>query len=147
MNIQSQRPFFSIILFLAFLLGLYFLSEAIANHSNSKSPLEHGTVIRVEKAEIFWGVKRPLLIVRADKSAVELKALLSASVASNIPRRVSFHYSGNPAEEIYLEQEYDPLWIGLFFVGSTFVCITLAAFGVISDPVMAAIFRNMNPYN
>jgi hypothetical protein len=79
------------------------------------SPIMHGKVIaRTPITE--WSVPRvDFSIELLDDPQVTVHAHTQRYLIDQVPERVRFHYSGDPAREVFLfEHEENPLWIALF---------------------------------
>ena len=67
-----------------------------------------GQVIDRHKTPYYMGLRRPLLMIRPDGSNVTVRALLIRDQLFDFPNGISFHYSGDPREEVLLVGESDP---------------------------------------
>lgn len=105
-----------ILLPLAWVLGAVLCYEWQTSRSGPGDELIIGEVADREMAKVWSFVRRPKLIVTSDRAPRPLYAVLSVDGIDDIPTAVSFYYSGDPAKEIYLQQESSPLWFGLFFI-------------------------------
>lgn len=105
-----------ILLPIAWALGAYLCYEWQTLRPGPGDEFITGEVADREMAKVWSFVRRPKLIVTSNRAPKPLYALLSVDGIDDIPTAVSFYYSGDPAKEIYLQQESSPLWFGLLFI-------------------------------
>ena len=105
-----------ILLPIAWALGAYLCYEWQTVSPGPGDELVTGEIADKEMTKIWSFVRRPKLIVTSDKTSEHLYAVLSVDGIYDIPAAVSFYYSGDPTQEVYLQQESSPLWFGLFFI-------------------------------
>jgi hypothetical protein len=104
----ARRFFVLTFPFFAF-VGFEHLRELQRNQSRQGLPLVAGTVLSTRLVHTNALAVRPELTIRVDGTHDTVVAILSSNAASGIPTKVSFHYSGNRNEEVFLEQERSPL--------------------------------------
>ena len=102
---------------LMFYFGIWALKEHRRVEAVSKYPIVEGVIIDGYRKKINWMVTRPYLTIQIKGEDTTVNALLMQNGIADFPRNVSFHYSGNPNEEVYLEQESNPLHMVWFFFG------------------------------
>jgi hypothetical protein len=77
--------------------------------------LVHGQVISREMGLVGWlRIQRPLLTIQLENSDVIVKASLSMNGINDMPDNVTFYFSGDANREVYLQEEYNPIWGGVF---------------------------------
>jgi hypothetical protein len=70
-------------------------------------PVVTGQVIDRHKTPYHMGLRRPVLMIRPDGSDITVRALLIRNQLFDFPNGISFHYSGDPREEVLLAGESD----------------------------------------
>lgn len=115
MSLRGYRTKLYILLPLAWLLGVVLARDAVTARSHPHGTLVYGRVVGRQLQANQWGVKRPLLTIQISDTTTLVHASLEMNSGENIRDSVSFFYSGNPSQEVYLQQETDPLWGALFF--------------------------------
>ena len=98
-------------------LSAFLFSDFIHSRPSPNNELVHGQVIRREMGLVGWlRIERPLLTIKIDNSDVIVQGSLSLNGINDMPDTVTFYYSGNPSREVYLQEEYNPIWGSIFFV-------------------------------
>lgn len=123
------RAILWILLPIAWALGAYLCYEWQTSRPAANDELIVGEIADKEMAKVWSFVRRPKLIVTSDKVPKALYAVLSVDGIDDLPIAVSFYYSGDPAKEIYLQQESSPLVIGLFFILAPVFALWFVAWG------------------
>jgi hypothetical protein len=99
---------------LAFVFGTIMLVSWIPRAAVARSPIVTGNVVaRTPIKE--WGVPRVDFAIELPGSSAVVHAHTQRNLLDKVPAQVRFHYSGDPARQVYLfEHEENPLWIALF---------------------------------
>lgn len=84
--------------------------------SSQKNKLVDGQVVKREISLDSLKMKRPLLTIQLADSDVFVKASLSMDGINDVPDSVHVYYSGDPNQEVYLQEETNPLWGFVFFI-------------------------------
>ena len=81
-----------------------------------RMPLLSGTIVRQLPKKSKWSF-RPVVEVKVDNKPFVVHASLIMDSLRSMPRQVTFHFSGDPNEEVHLQEETNPLWgASLFFL-------------------------------
>lgn len=108
---QSVAVFMFILSLVALAMGGFYLFEYIRMISLHRFPLVTGHLVDRRLTIALVG-SRTLVKIRVEDSDDYVYALLSLD--EYVPHTVTFHYSGIPETEVYLEQESNPIWIALW---------------------------------
>ncbi|HWA28204.1 MAG TPA: hypothetical protein VG734_21310 [Lacunisphaera sp.] len=113
---RSQRLKLCFVMLFALPLAVLFFQDFAVHRPQAGWQLKSGRVTRREMAKTALGIKRPLLSVRIDGTDQSVQASLASNAINDLPERVTFYYSGDPAREVFLQEETNPLGIGLFLL-------------------------------
>ncbi len=110
-----QFLFYLFVGFLCLYVGIQSIPECQKSYGANGYSLKKGIIVKKEIKEAFLSVKRHLLSIQEIETGIILKAslLLDTDIESS---NVTFYYSGNPDEEIFLQEESSPLIFGLLFL-------------------------------
>ena len=97
---------------LSILLSIIFLYETYISYQTYDNNLVSGTVVSREKTKAYTAT-RTLIKIKIDNTGTVVNAVLMLD--KETPDKVSFYYSGNPAKEVYLQCETNPLLGTLIF--------------------------------
>ena len=98
-------------------LSVILFNDFIHSRPSPNDQLVHGQVVRREMSIGGWlRIQRPLLTIKLENSDVIVKASLATNGINDMPNIVTFYYSGDPNKEVYLQEEYNPIWGSIFFV-------------------------------
>src|SRR5574339_78346 len=78
--------------------------------------LVHGFVVNREMGTTTFGIVRPILTVQIQETGETVYAVLSLSGINDVPNNVTFYYSGDPSQEVYLIEETNPIWGFMLFL-------------------------------
>ncbi len=98
------------------IMGSVFLWEWYAVQPSNDDQLLSGKIVEETIGKHLDHIERPALIIRIDDTDIMVKAILSMNGKGWRRDKVTFYYSGDPKKEIYLLEETNPKWIGLFFL-------------------------------
>lgn len=109
----------------ATLVGFMFLGEALQVFAGRNAPIVTGKIIKREPIRQYT-VPRADFTIRLEDNTTEVHAQVQRYLMTKTPELVRFHYSGDPAQEVFLfEHEENPYWIILFGWGvALFLTIT-----------------------
>jgi len=108
---------------LAALCGLLFLVPAIQILSDLNAPIVDGSVISRKPVHLYNFFPRADFTILINGTDARIHAITGRYLLDEIPNKVRFHYSGDPAKEVFLfEYEENPCWILLFCWGISVVC-------------------------
>ena len=106
------------VIVLAVLAGAVFSLEAIHVFEVRNAPIVSGHVVSREPIQQY-SVPRADFTIRIDGGEMEVHAHTQRYLISKVPDVVRFHYSGDPAREVFLfEHEENPYWVVLFCWGT-----------------------------
>jgi hypothetical protein len=94
-----------------------FLFDYWRTRPDASWPMVRGAVIERRMVTVGGIATRPHLTIRIEPDGPNVHAVLSMSASSNIPDAVTFRYGGDPAKEVFLEEETSSLTGGLLFLG------------------------------
>jgi hypothetical protein len=100
----------------AWALGVTFLLDYFRGLPSSDSREVRGTVFMRQRGKDAWGLEHDELTITVEGTNDLVKANLIGDSGKNIPDEVTFHYSGDPAREVRLREETNPLWAALFLL-------------------------------
>ena len=86
----------------------------MSNSNRYDNQLRSGIVVSKDFTKIGI-MKRPRLKIRINDKETIISAVLSMDGINDLPKKVSFYYSGDPKKEVYLLQETSALIVSLFF--------------------------------
>ncbi len=78
--------------------------------------LVQGEVVKREISLDSLKMKRPLLTIHLADSDIFVKASLSMDGINDVPDSVHVYYSGDPSQEVYLQEETNPIWGSILFI-------------------------------
>ena len=97
-------------------LGTSLAVEGYRSLTPRDAELTHGQVIHAELTR-RWFAPRWLLTIRINGTETRVKAILAGQGSSpDLPKEVSFYYSGDPAREITLSEDVQGLYLGLALI-------------------------------
>lgn len=96
--------------------SLIFLLDYWHTRPDASWPIVRGVVVERRMVTVGGFVVRPHLTIRIEPSGPNVHAVLSMNASSNIPDAVSFRYGGDPAKEVFLEDETSSLSGGLLLL-------------------------------
>lgn len=96
-------------------IGGILLEDAVKRYNTAGKPLLAGKVIGVIPKQSGWEL-RPVVEIDVDRHDFNVRARLQMDTAKDFPQRVTFYYGGDPADEVHLREETNPLWGALFFL-------------------------------
>ena len=82
------------------------LQDTIKRYHISGKELVQGVVVGQLPDE---GI-RPVVEVRSEDPPIKTHARLMMNSVESIPVEVSFYYAGDPADEVHLREEANPVW-------------------------------------
>lgn len=98
--------------------GALLFADYVRNRPKASWRVVRGAVVERGSARLAGFVKRPELTIRVVPDGPNVRAVLAMNSSEKIPDTVSFHYSGDPAKEVFLEEETSSLTGALLFFGS-----------------------------
>ena len=87
-------------------------------------PLVAGTVMVRQKIDRY-GIPAGKLTLRVDQTGVGVFAITNKAEITDMPNQVTFHHSGSPGEEVFIEGEENPIWSALLIVGMLIVLVVI----------------------
>jgi hypothetical protein len=97
--------------------GLVFFIEALHNFPVRNAPIVSGQII-ARTPTSFYSVPRVDFTIQIDGTTTEVHARAARGLMAKVPTDVRFHYSGDPAREVFLlEHEGNPWLLVLLFWG------------------------------
>lgn len=115
---------FNIYLLIFSIFGIpIFISAALESFHMLKSsayPLVSGQVVERTEIERFGRSSLACLTIQIENNLNTVEAIMGFHASNHIPDEVSFHFSGNPDQEVFLVQEENPL-IGVIILPALFL--------------------------
>ena len=108
---------------LAMPMVIIFLNEYVHSMPDSASMLVKGHVVERNTTIVYGVFKRPVLTVQVDNSEDRVKALLMSDATTDISDDVSFYFNGYQGREVFLQEETNPIFIVVLFLGAIGVTI------------------------
>jgi len=97
-----------------------FISATLESYhmlNSSFYPLASGQVVERNEIKRFGRSSLARLTIQIEDNPETVEAILAFHAANEIPNEVTFHFSGNPDEEVFLTEEENPL-IGVIILPS-----------------------------
>jgi len=110
-NVQQLNGYktkFYILLPICLLIGVIYTYEWFSIQPAMNDQIMTGKILGI--------IERTVLIIQLDESNICVNALLSMNGSNFYRDKVTFYFSGDPEKEVYLLEEHNPLYIGLFFL-------------------------------
>lgn len=93
------------------LCGAAFFVESVHIFAVRNAPVVSGHIVAREPIRQF-SVPRADFTIRIDGTETQVHARVQRYLMADVPDEVRFHYSGDPAREVFLfEHEENPYWI------------------------------------
>jgi hypothetical protein len=125
-----------ILILLAFIIpvNIYLFNDFMYSRPSPNDQLVHGYVVKREMGTTTFGIVRPILTVQIQDTGENVNAVLSLSGINDIPANVTFYYSGDPSQEVYLLEETNPIWgFMLFLIMSVMLLAVLTAMMLLKE--------------
>jgi hypothetical protein len=103
-------------------LGSHLMIQGYYSLVPAGADLTQGEVIHSEVTK-RWGIPKKLLTVRISGTETVVKAIDLDGKDGPLRDRVSFYYSGDPTELVYLPEQIELVYLGLFFIAVAGACV------------------------
>ena len=112
-----------LVIILGAIAGTVFFLQSISRLAVRNAPIVTGHIVSREPIREY-SVPRVDFTIKIDGTETEVHAHAQRDSMTKVPEVVRFHYSGDPAKEVFLfEQEENPFWICLFCWGVSILFI------------------------
>lgn len=120
---------------LGFLFGIVALIEWLPNFMVRNSPVVGGKIVQRQPIH-QWGVPRVDFAINVDDSRDVVHAFAQRYLIDKVPEKVRFHYSGDPAREVFLfEHEEDPFWIMVVVWGGSAYLLSIVIYRFVNTSI------------
>jgi hypothetical protein len=122
---KLNKPILVLVFVICVPLGAMLFGEWLHMWTARNYPLVEGTIIHREPFSRFGGIPAGRLSIRIAHTDTIVIAEVNKTAMENFPNGVRFHYSGNPAREVFLEGEENPFWAVVFLWGSPLILLVM----------------------
>jgi hypothetical protein len=110
---------------LCLIFGGWCFKEWIKSWPEKNSHLVRGTVLREERFKLTPFIVRPKLYIQLKDEKTIVHAILSVDGGDMQGQKVTFYYTGDPSKEVFLQEEDNPLWVGVLTISILILVIFL----------------------
>jgi hypothetical protein len=89
-------------------------SEYLHLRGAMDSPIVEGDIISRQKTRRSGGIPAGQLTIQIVGEKTTVTAITNLDDMKKLPRRVRFHFTGDPNREVFIEGEEHPFWVALF---------------------------------
>ncbi|MFC1806074.1 hypothetical protein ACFL09_03745 [Planctomycetota bacterium] len=121
--LKLNKTTLTILFVFCYPIGAWELWEYLVILRAQSHPVVEGTVITREEFRRCGGIPAGKFTIEIDETGETVVARTSAHVLAKMPDRVRFHYTGDPAKEVFLQGEGNPIWIALIMLGGPIILL------------------------
>src|SRR5262249_50406229 len=121
-----SKPLLVLLFLFSIPLGISFLSEWVHAQGAMGSPHVNGIVLERKECLRFGGIPAGQVKLKIENTDIVVTAMVSRVDLGRVGKSVGFHFTGDPAREVYLDSEDDPIyafWLGLLFLAIPFALL------------------------
>jgi hypothetical protein len=143
-NVEQAIPIHSIILgtICCLLLGSIYLWELVHIFTVRNAPIVKGHIVTHKRIRQFL-LPRVDFTIQIDGTITEVHAIADRYLMYKNLKDVRFHYSGDPAREVFLfEYESNPIWMALIIWGLFLIAGVLTIISYRKAGIRKSLIRN-----
>lgn len=123
---------------LGFLFGIVALVEWLPNFTGRSFPVVGGKIVQ-RQAFQQWSMPRVDFTITVDDSKDVVHAFAQGDLINKVPEKVRFHYTGDPAREVFLfEHEEDPFWIMVIVWGCSALLLMIVIYRFVNASISSS---------
>ena len=116
MKLTTDKIRILLLLIVSIPINIFLFNDFMYSRPSPNDHLVHGFVVKREMGTTTYRIVRPILTVQIQETGEIVEAVLSLSGINDVPNNVTFYYSGDPSQEVYLREEVNPIWGFMIFL-------------------------------